>query len=655
VGAYNTTGMLNTFLGADAGFSNTTGQYNTFVGDLVGYYNTTGSGNLFLGSGTGGANYTGDNNVYLSNAGANESNTIRIGNNQTSAFLAGVYGVPVAGGQPVVIDSTGHLGSSTAVNVSGTLTGNVINSSTGYEIGGKTIFNANPALENIAIGDGAGNAATTGNNNQFVGVSAGANVTTGSANVFFGPFAGFSTTTGQDNTAIGDHSGNSLTSATYNTFLGSWTGYATTTGNRNTFLGNSAGIANTTGLFNTFVGESAGFANTTGGGNLFLGAGTGGANLTGYNNFYLSNAGADESNTIRIGNTQEATFIAGVYGGSVNSGQPVYIDSTGHLGTQIGGKAIFNANPAIEDIAIGDGAGNATATGGENQIIGDLSGASLTTGNADVFMGSYAGNSTTTGNGDVFIGYLSGDNSTTGAYNTFVGGETGSANAAGSNNTYLGFRAGVNLKSGTSNTFLGADAGQLNTAGDNNIYVNHPGTASESGTIRIGSDGNQVATYIAGIYGVTSGSGVPVYINSQGQLGTQTSSQRYKEDIRDMGGATEALMKLRPVTFYYKHEYDNGPRTMQYGLIAEEVARVFPELVAYNTDGSPYTVRYQFLSSMLLNEVQKQYRRSQEQADVIQTQQQEINQLKESLLRIEKMLSAGPSSGEGRASNSQGN
>ena len=154
---------------------------------------------------------------------------------------------------------------------------------------------------------------------------------------------------------------------------------------------------------------------------------------------------------------------------------------------------------------------------------------------------------------------------------------------------------------------------------------------------------------MAGIYGVTSASGVPVFINSNGQLGTQTSSRRYKEEIREMGDATAALMKLRPVTFYYKHEYDNGPRTLQYGLIAEEVAKVFPELVAYNTDGSPYTVRYQFLSSMLLNEVQKQYRRGQDQAEVIQAQEQQINELEERLTRIEKILSSDAASADSRS------
>ncbi len=163
---------------------------------------------------------------------------------------------------------------------------------------------------------------------------------------------------------------------------------------------------------------------------------------------------------------------------------------------------------------------------------------------------------------------------------------------------------------------------------------------------------NQVAAYIAGIYGANIGSGTTVFINSNGQLGTSTSSRRFKEQIRDMGDSTNALMKLRPVTFLYKPEYDKGPRTLQYGLIAEEVAEVYPDLVAYEPDGKPYTVKYQYLTTMLLNEMQKQYHRAetqeqnmkaqseviqaqqqniQTQAEVMKTQQQEIDGLKAQL------------------------
>ena len=129
-----------------------------------------------------------------------------------------------------------------------------------------------------------------------------------------------------------------------------------------------------------------------------------------------------------------------------------------------------------------------------------------------------------------------------------------------------------------------------------------------------------------------------MYINSLGQLGTLTSSRRFKEQIRDMGDSSNALMMLRPVTFLYKPEYNKGQRTLQYGLIAEEVADVYPDLVAYDPDGKPYTVKYQYLTTMLLNEVQKQYRRAEAEAEVIKSQEQRIGELEQRLSRLEKLV-----------------
>jgi hypothetical protein len=212
---------------------------------------------------------------------------------------------------------------------------------------------------------------------------------------------------------------------------------------------------------------------------------------------------------------------------------------------------------------IGAGAGNANITGGDNQFIGRSAGAALTSGNADVFLGGAAGASTTSGNGDVYVGWASGTSATTAAYNTFLGGQTGFYNTTGSSDLYLGFNAGIS-----------------NTSGSNNVYLAHGGVDGESNTIRIG--GSQQAAFIVGVYGVTSGSGVPVYVNSSGQLGTLTSSRKYKQAIEDLGDVTRALMKLHPVTFFHKPEYDRGERTRQYGLIAAEVAKIFPDLVAYN-------------------------------------------------------------------------
>jgi hypothetical protein len=119
--------------------------------------------------------------------------------------------------------------------------------------------------------------------------------------------------------------------------------------------------------------------------------------------------------------------------------------------------------------------------------------------------------------------------------------------------------------------------------------------------------------------------GIPVYINSNGQLGTTTSSRRFKESIRDMGDSSSHLLELRPVTFLYKPQYDDGTHALQYGLIAEEVAKVYPEMVAYDKDGQPYTVKYQLLAPMLLNELQKQHTVVTAQQSELQTQLQQIS------------------------------
>jgi len=105
-----------------------------------------------------------------------------------------------------------------------------------------------------------------------------------------------------------------------------------------------------------------------------------------------------------------------------------------------------------------------------------------------------------------------------------------------------------------------------------------------------------------------------------------------------MGDSSSALMKLRPVTFLYKAEYDKGQRTLQYGLIAEEVAAVYPDLVAYDPEGKPYTIKYQYLTTMLLNEVQKQYHRAEAEGEVIKSQEQKIADLEQRLSRLEKLL-----------------
>ncbi len=133
------------------------------------------------------------------------------------------------------------------------------------------------------------------------------------------------------------------------------------------------------------------------------------------------------------------------------------------------------------------------------------------------------------------------------------------------------------------------------------------GVTGDNGVIRIGTSGTHTRAFLSGVYGTTSASGTQVLVNSSGQLGTTTSSLRFKEEVQDIGAASSDLLRLRPVTFLYKPAYDDGQRIRQYGLIAEEVAAVNPGLVQLGEDGQPLAVRYHFIYAMLLNEVQKQH------------------------------------------------
>ena len=141
--------------------------------------------------------------------------------------------------------------------------------------------------------------------------------------------------------------------------------------------------------------------------------------------------------------------------------------------------------------------------------------------------------------------------------------------------------------------------------GSNNIYLGNTATLDENATLRLGSA--QTNAYIAGVYAQhtnNSAASVPVYIDSTGKIGTLPSSQRYKDDVRDMNEASRRLFELRPVTYHYKQHAADGSKPIEYGLIAEEVAKVYPDLVVRDKDGQIETVQYHKLTPMLLNEMQ---------------------------------------------------
>src|SRR5262249_48914637 len=206
---------------------------------------------------------------------------------------------------------------------------------------------------------------------------------------------------------------------------------------------------------------------------------------------------------------------------------------------------------------------------------------------------------------------------TTGANNTAGGIDALLHNIVGNYNTATGFQALVN-STGSRNTAIGFNAGFHLSSRDNKVYVNKTRVASESNTMRLGS--GQTRAFISGITGVPI-SGSQVLINSNGQLGILMSSARYKRDIQNMRDTSQGLYQLRPVTFRYKQD-PQGQR--QYGLIAEEVAKVYPELVTKGADGKVESVQYHELIPMLLNEVQRQ--------------QQEIAELKAQNERLQAVV-----------------
>lgn len=179
----------------------------------------------------------------------------------------------------------------------------------------------------------------------------------------------------------------------------------------------------------------------------------------------------------------------------------------------------------------------------------------------------------------------------------------GDALATGSANVFVGNEAAGDLVNGTGNVIIGANAAAGLATGSNNIVIGAPAvTSTESSTIRIGS--NQSSVYLAAITGQSSPSGTGVLVNASGKLGTVVSSRRFKDDIAPIPHAQEVVQSLRPVRFVYKPDYDDGSRQVQYGLIAEEVLPVDPNLVVMS-EGEVQTVRYHFLAPLLVAEVQR--------------------------------------------------
>ncbi|MGC1371185.1 MAG: tail fiber domain-containing protein [Candidatus Sulfotelmatobacter sp.] len=275
----------------------------------------------------------------------------------------------------------------------------------------------------------------------------------------------------------------------------------------------------------------------------------------------------------------------------------------------VGYQALLNSSGGTYNTAIGADALQSNATGVENTAVG-AGALESNIGSQNTALGQGALGYNTNGTENTATGYGALGSSVSGNFNTAVGWNALGANTSGTNNVAIGFEA----------------AGSVSSGNSNNIHIGSVGASADSGAIRIGTSGTQTFFFVAGVRGVTTSdnNAVPVVIDSNGQLGTVSSSRRFKTDIEDMGDASRNLMRLRPVTFHYKRPFADGSQPIQYGLIAEEVAEVFPDLVAHSADGQIETVKYQLLEPMLLNEVQRQ--------------QAEIRALEDRLNRIESAL-----------------
>jgi hypothetical protein len=286
------------------------------------------------------------------------------------------------------------------------------------------------------------------------------------------------------------------------------------------------------------------------------------------------------------------------------------VASTNVVGDVMG---YFGANGCggHDSICLGYGAGNPMAsTGSDDTAIGVVALSANTTGLNNTAVGTQALGANTSGGSNTALGWKALVANTTAFNNTATGVLALASCTTGGSNTALGVRTLLDLTTGSNNIAIGLNSGANLTAGVNNIYIGSAPPNDEGNTIRIGTPGLHTGTFLAGIYGFTSSSGTPVYVNVGGQLGYTPSSIRYKEEVANMGDVGDILMNLRPVRFRYKPAYDDGSRLLQYGLVAEEVAVVAPGLVDYDPEGRPLLVRYHFVNAMLLAEAQSQHRKT---------------------------------------------
>jgi len=555
---------------------------------------------------------------------------------------------PTAGSSSYIQNTTnqqsGNFNVSGDGTTGGTLSGNVVNAAAQYNIAGNRVLvttgAGNFANSNTFVGANAGvsttpsGMTTAGNSNTFVGNYAGNSNTTGRSNTFLGWRAGLANVIGVDNTFLGLSAGFSNL-ASQNTFVGTVAGGSNTTGTHNSFfgyatgdngntvqsdntfvgfeaginngtnddpknpkatdnsfVGSLAGFSNTTGGFNSFVGSAAGYRNTTGGSNSFVGSLAGMDNTTGAENSFFGNAAG------RFNSTGQDNSFFGFAAGFNNQG-----DRNSFFGANAGELNLGSFNAFF-----GYNSGLANRTGQFNSFYGYRAGESNVSGVSNSFFGGQAGFAND-GSNNAFFGGNAGVNNNTGQGNTLVGSGSGVFNTLGSTNTFMGNNAGSVNTTGSNNTTIGANADVGANNLDHATAVGADAVVSSSNTITLGRSNGADFVVVPGttlvnrvlISTLGAAGAVSLCRNFLNEIATCASSLRYKKEVTRFAGGLDIVNRLQPIAFTWK---DHPERDLGFG--AEEVARVEPLLVTYNSRGEAEGVKYDRLSAVLVNAIKEQ-------------------------------------------------
>lgn len=418
---------------------------------------------------------------------------------------------------------------------------------------------------NQFIGSNAGKANDVGSGNQFIGPNAGMNATSTNGNQFIGVFSGYTTTFGSQNQYLGNYAGFKTTSGNNNQYIGYYAGYANTTGSSNQAIGYQAGQNITTGSTNQYIGYQAGQNTTTGSYNQAIGYATGNALTTGTYNL----------------------LVGPFAGNSITSGsRNLFIGSNTGTSTVTGTDNIF----------IGPGSGNSN-TGSSNIYIGSNAGGQSTSGTQNTVMGSASGS--TSGNNNAYFG--SGTGGSSGDNNACFGSGSGSIVSQGSNNTAMGYQAGANM-AGASNTMIGALADVIDQRFNKAVAIGYNAKAGGNNVMALGGTG--VDAVKIGIGTTMPGEVLTVQGNilASGTI-TQNSDRRLKTNIRPLTGALAGIGRLRGVRYVFLP--GKGPEGEQLGVIAQEVEKVYPELVRTDKVNGIKSVNYAQLTPVLLEAIKE--------------------------------------------------